>query len=137
MSKEAHEFAEKQERVLHAIEMLCFLIIWPLEKVLPHKEYPIVSSIMIFGVIYFMVEFIIIVMNVFSIYTGMSHFMVGVTLMVWGSDNMEMLSLAIAITKGEEEMATLAVVSCQIICLALVIPVACMSRIVSRDQPEI
>jgi Ca2+/Na+ antiporter len=137
MSKEAHEFAEKQERVLHSIEMLCFLIIWPLEKVLPHKEYPIVSSIMIFGVIYFMVEFIIIVMNVFSIYTGMSHFMVGVTLMVWGSDNMEMLSLAIAITKGEEEMATLAVVSCQIICLALVIPVACMSRIVSRDQPEI
>lgn len=116
--------------------MICFLIIWPLEKIIP-KNWPIVSSIMIFGVIYFMVEFIIIVMNVFSIYTGMSHFMVGLTLMVWGSDNMEMLSLAIAITKGEEEMATLAVVSCQIICLALVIPLACMSRIVSREQPEI
>lgn len=67
---------------------------------------------MIFLVIYFMVEFIIIVMNVFSVYSGLSHFMVGVTLMVWGSDNMEMLNLAIAISKGEEEMATIAVLSC-------------------------
>jgi Ca2+/Na+ antiporter len=59
-----------------------------------------------------MVEFIILCMNVFSAYTGMSHFMVGLTLMVWGSDNMEMLNLAIAMGKGEEEMATIAVLAC-------------------------
>ena len=51
-----------------------------------------------------MVEFIVTVMNVLSAYTGISHFMVGLTLMVWGSDNMEMLNLAIAIGKGEEEI---------------------------------
>jgi Ca2+/Na+ antiporter len=79
---------------------------------LPYQEWPIFSTLMIFLVIYFMVEFIIIVMNVFSVYSGLSHFMVGVTLMVWGSDNMEMLNLAIAISKGEEEMATIAVISC-------------------------
>lgn len=79
---------------------------------MPYEEWPIVSTLMIFLVIYFMVEFIIIVMNVFSVYSGLSHFMVGVTLMVWGSDNMEMLNLAIAISKGEEEMATIAVLSC-------------------------
>ena len=84
-----------------------------------------------------MVEFIIIVMNVFSVYTGFSHFMVGVTLMVWGSDNMEMLNLAIAINKGQEEMATIAVVSCQILCLAFIIPLACLSRMISREQDEI
>ena len=56
-----------------------------------------------------MVEFIVTVMNVLSAYTGISHFMVGLTLMVWGSDNMEMLNLAIAIGKGEEEMATIAI----------------------------
>lgn len=76
------------------------------------KTYPIVAVILIFVVIFLMVEFIVTVMNVFSAYTGMSHFMVGLTLMVWGSDNMEMLNLAIAMGKGEEEMATIAVLSC-------------------------
>jgi hypothetical protein len=71
-----------------------------------------VAVIIIFLVIYLMVEFIVCVMNVVSAYTGMSHFMVGLTLMVWGSDNMEMLNLALAISKGEEEMATIAVLSC-------------------------
>lgn len=98
--------------MLHNIEKFCFLIIWPLEKILPVKTYPIVAVILIFVVIFLMVEFIVTVMNVFSAYTGMSHFMVGLTLMVWGSDNMEMLNLAIAMGKGEEEMATIAVLSC-------------------------
>lgn len=105
-------FAEKNEQFLHAVEKFCYLIIGPLDYLLPYEEWPIVSTLMIFLVIYFMVEFIIIVMNVFSVYSGLSHFMVGVTLMVWGSDNMEMLNLAIAISKGEEEMATIAVLSC-------------------------
>ena len=110
---------------------------WPLEQVLPTESYPSLAVILMFIVIYFMVEFIIIVMNVFSIYTGISHFMVGLTLMVWGSDNMEMLNLAIAIGKGEEEMGTIAVVSCQIFCVALIIPMACLSRMLSREQYEI
>lgn len=67
---------------------------------------------MLFFVMYLMCEFILEVMNVFCVYTGASHFLVGLTLMVWGSDNMEMLSLAIAIGRGEEEMATIAVLSC-------------------------
>lgn len=88
------------------------MIIWPLEKILPYENYPTIAVILMFLVIYYMVEFIIIVMNVFSVYTGVSHFMVGLTLMVWGSDNMEMLNLAISIGKGQEEMGTIAVVSC-------------------------
>lgn len=79
-----------------------------------------------------MVEFIVTVMNVFSAYSGMSHLMVGLTLMVWGSDNMEMLNLTFAIGKGEEEMAMIAVLSCQILCMTLVIPLACISRMIQR-----
>lgn len=59
-----------------------------------------------------MVEFMLTVMNVFTAYSGISHLLVGLTFMVWGSDNMEMLNLALAIGKGEEEMATIAVLSC-------------------------
>ena len=85
---------------------------WPLERVLPTQMWPIVSLCMLFCVIYLMVDFILFVMNVLTAYTGMSHLIVGLTLMVWGSDNMEMLNLAIAIGKGDEEMATIAVLSC-------------------------
>lgn len=123
--------------MMHDIEKFCFLIIWPLQRVLPCEKFPIIAVVLIFVVIFLMVEFIVTVMNVFSAYTGMSHFMVGLTLMVWGSDNMEMLNLAIAIGKGEEEMATIAVLSCQILCMTLVIPVACMSRMLQRGQTEI
>lgn len=110
---------------------------WPLERVLPTQRWPIVSLCMLFCVIYLMVDFILFVMNVLTAYTGMSHLIVGLTLMVWGSDNMEMLNLAIAIGKGDEEMATIAVLSCQILCCTLVIPIACLSRMFQRSQFEI
>ena len=58
-----------------------------------------------------MVEFIVMVMLVFSAYTGFSHFIVGLTLMVWGASNLEMLNLAAAISKGQEEMGLIAVFS--------------------------
>ena len=94
------------------VERICFIVIWPLAKILPIQKFPELAVVLIFLIIYVMVEFVVTVMNVFSAYTGMSHFMVGLTLMVWGSDNMEMLNLAIAIGKGEEEMALIAVLSC-------------------------
>lgn len=122
---------------MHMIENICIVVIWPLTKILPVKRFPEVAVVLIFLIIYIMIEFIVTVMNVFSAYTGLSHFMVGMTLMVWGSDNMEMLNLAIAISKGEEEMALIAVLSCQILCMTFVIPMACISRMVSRNQTQI
>jgi Ca2+/Na+ antiporter len=103
---------QRQERFMHMVERICFVVIWPLAKILPIQKFPELAVVLIFLIIYIMVEFVVTVMNVFSAYTGMSHFMVGLTLMVWGSDNMEMLNLAIAIGKGEEEMALIAVLSC-------------------------
>ena len=125
------------EACLHWMEDVCFLIIVPLKTVLPYKNWPVITVAFLFIVTYYMVEFIVTVLNVFSAYTGMSHFIVGMTLMVWGSDTMEMLSLAIAIGIGEEEMATIAVLSCQILCLTLVVPVACLSRMLMREEFEI
>lgn len=85
---------------MHMMENICCVIVWPLSKVLPTERLPELAIAALFAVIYFMVEFIVLVMNTFSAYTGMSHFMVGLTFMVWGSDNMEMLNLAVAISKG-------------------------------------
>ncbi len=52
---------------------------------------------MVFFLIYFLCEFILTVFNVFSVYFGLSHFVVGLTLMVWGSDNLELINMIIAV----------------------------------------
>lgn len=91
---------ESRESIMHSLEKVCFLIIYPLSLILPIGSQPELALIMIFVVIYFMVEFILMVFTVFSVYTGISPFVVSLTLMVWGSDNMEMLNLAVAISKG-------------------------------------
>ena len=84
-----------------------------------------------------MCEFILTVMNVFSVYTGLSHFLVGLTLMVWGSDNLELLNMAISVKNKEEQIALSAILCCQVLCLVLIIPAACLIRMVKRDEYEI
>lgn len=104
---------------------------------MPVASLPELAIALVLIIIYFMVEFIVICMNTFSAYTGVSHFMVGLTLMVWGSDNMEMLNYAVALSKGQEEIGLTAVFVCQVLCMTLVVPVACISRMVSHNSKEI
>lgn len=71
-------------------------MIWPLSKILPVKRFPIIAVIILFTLIFFMVEFVILVMNYFCLLTGLSHMIAGLTIMVWGTDNIEMINLAIS-----------------------------------------
>lgn len=84
---------------MHRVEQLCVLVYWPLKKILPVTSLPEVSLLMIFFIIYLICEFVVTIMNVFSVYTNLSHFLVGLTLMVWGSDILELFNMVIAIKK--------------------------------------
>lgn len=123
--------------MLELIEQFCCLVIKPLELIMPVTSFPEIALAMVFTLIYFLCEFILTVFNVFTIYTGMSHFMVGLTLMVWGSDNLELINMAIAVKNGQVELGITSVMSCQIICLILIIPLAAIARMQSRDEYEI
>jgi len=84
-----------------------------------------------------MCEFIITVMNVFSVYTNMSHFLVGLTMMVWGSDILEAFNMAIAVKNNQVELGMSSILSCQVFCLLVIVPLACFMRMLMRSQPEI
>ena len=112
-------------------------MIWPLSKVLPVKVFPELALLLVFALIYFLCEFILTVFNVFSVYTGLSHFLVGLTLMVWGSDSLELVNMAIAVKNKQVELGMTSVMSCQLICLIVIIPVAALARMQARDQYEI
>lgn len=125
------------EPVLQAIEKFCCLIIWPMQFVMPTTVLPELALILVFFFVYVMCEFILTVFNVFSVYTGLSHFLIGLTLMVWGSDNLEMINMAISMKNQNLELGLTSVLACQVICLILVIPIACLMRMYTREQFEI
>jgi len=100
---------------------------------MPVTAMPEVALLLLFFIVYVMCEFILTVFNVFSVYTGLSHFLVGLTLMVWGSDNLEMVNMAIAMKNQDLELGMTAILACQVICLLLVVPLACLMRMYARD----
>lgn len=122
---------------MEIIEKICFIVIWPLTYVMPVERFPELALALFFILIYFLCEFILTVFNVFSVYTGLSHFLVGLTMMVWGSDNLELINMAIAVKNDQVELGMTSVMSCQIICLILIIPIAALARMHARDQSEI
>ena len=78
------------------IESFCFLVVKPMDFIMPVTSIPELALVLIFIIVYVMCEFILTVFNVFSVYTGLGHFLVGLTLMVWGSDNLELVNMGIA-----------------------------------------
>ena len=94
------------------IEKICCLVIWPLSKIMPVQRLPELALVMVFVLIYFLCEFILTVFNVFSVYTGLSHFLVGLTLMVWGSDSLELINMCIAVKNNQVELGFTSVMSC-------------------------
>ena len=57
--------------------------------------------------------------------------------MVWGSDILELFNMIIAVQKGQLEMGLTAVLACQVICILVVVPLACLMRMLMRGQTEI
>ena len=119
------------------IEKICFIVIWPLSKIMPVDRLPELALAIVFVLIYLLCEFILTVFNVFSVYTGLSHFLVGLTLMVWGSDQLELINMAIAVKNKQCELGMTSVMSCQLICLIVIIPIAAIARMNSRSEYEI
>ena len=134
---EEEEEEEHHDPAIQCIENFCCLIIKPLSVIMPVKSYPIVALLMVVLLVYFMCEFILTVFNVFSVYTGISHFFVGLTLMVWGSDNLELINWTIAMKNNQLELGMSSVLSCQFICIIVIVPIAVLGRMKTRDQTEI
>ena len=109
----------------------------PLNYIMPVKSFPELVLALVFVIVYFICEFILTVFNVFTIYSGLSHFLVGLTLMVWGSDSLELINMMVAVKNGQAELGITSVLVCQIICLIMIIPIAAMARMETRGESEI
>ena len=122
---------------MECIEKFCCLIIYPMSFITPVKRFPEIALLVFFVATYFMCEFILTVFNVFSAYTGLNHPLVGLTLMVWGSNNLELINIIIAMKNGLLELGMTSVMTSIIFCFTLCIPIAAIARMETRDEWEI
>ena len=97
---------------MELIEQICCIVVWPLSFIMPVNALPELALVLVFVLVYLLCEFVLTVFNVFAVYTGLSHFLVGLTLMVWGSDCLELINMIIAFKNKQLEMGLTAVMSC-------------------------
>jgi Ca2+/Na+ antiporter len=114
------------------IEQFCIVVYWPLKQLLPVTRLPELSLLLVFFIIYVMCEFIVTIMNVLTVYANMSHYLVGVTLMVWGNDILELFNMILSAKKKQNELGLTALLACKVICILVVVPMACFMRMLMR-----
>lgn len=71
---------------------------------MPIQRCPEFALALVFVLIYFICEFVVTVFSVFSVYTGISHFLVGLTFTVWGCNSLELVNMTIAIKNKQLEL---------------------------------
>jgi len=122
---------------MKSLEKFCILIIWPLEKILPINKLPELCVVLLFVLIFLMCHFILKVINTFTAYVDLSYFLVGLSLMVWGTNNIELVNLSIYVRKGEQEIGLIACLCGSVISLCLVLPIAALLRMIKRKENEL
>lgn len=72
-----------------------------LHLTLPMEVLPEISFLAIVGLFFVATDFILTVVNVFSVYTHLSHVIIALIVIAWGSSPIELINLVIA-TKRDE-----------------------------------
>jgi Ca2+/Na+ antiporter len=83
------------------MEMICWPAIKTLECILPVERFPMVAFLIIVVIFFGCMDFILTVVSVMSIYTSLSHILIGLTIISWGSSPIELINLIIAAKKNE------------------------------------
>lgn len=95
----SHEHEES--KVMRYLEMACCPVIYPLSFILPVNKLPELAFVIIVVLFFLATDFILTVVGVFSIYTHMSHILLGITIIAWGSSPIEFINLIVAAGKNE------------------------------------
>jgi len=82
-------------------------------------------------------DFILTVVSVLSTYTQLSHILIGLTLIAWGSQPIELINLIIASKKGELQMGLTSVLSGIVFTFFILMPLAILFKMVKKQTHEI
>lgn len=123
--------------MLKCLELLCWPSLKLLELILPMNVLPELAFLMVVGVFFGAMDFILTVVSILSIYTQLSHILIALTIIAWGSSPIELINLMIAAKKGELQIGLTSVLSGIVLAFYVLIPLAMVCKMLRRHASEI
>ena len=128
---------ESQSRVLLILERLCWPALTILHFTLPIETLPEFSFLAIVGLFFLATDFILTVVSVFSVYSHLSHILIALTVISWGSSPIELINLVIANRKNELQMGLTSILSGIVLAFFVIIPLAMIFKMMRRSTHEL
>jgi Ca2+/Na+ antiporter len=123
--------------MLKILEVVCWPTLTILELVLPTRLFPEITFLAIVCLFFAAMDFILTVVSVLSVYTHMSHMLIGLTIISWGSSPIELINLIIANKKNELQMGLTSILSGIVLAFFVLIPLAMIFKMMRRNTHQI
>lgn len=101
------------------------------------ERLPEVAFLAIVCLFFLATDFILTVVSVFSVYTHLSHVLIALIVIAWGSSPIELINLVIAAKRNELQMGLTSVLSGVVLAFYLLIPMAMLFKMAHRGAHEI
>jgi Ca2+/Na+ antiporter len=119
------------------MEKLCWPTLKVLDFVLPIDKLPELAFVIIVILFFIAVDFILMVFSVLSIYTHLSHILIALTIISWGSSPIELINLMIAAKKNELQIGLTSILSGVVFAFFILMPFAMIFKMLKRGVHEI
>ncbi|CDW80524.1 ca2+:cation antiporter family [Stylonychia lemnae] len=137
VSKQDYETLEKESKMLHYLELLCYPAIKLLGLILPVQKSPIAAFLIIVALFFISMDFILTLVSVMSVYTHLSSVLIALTIMSWGSSPIELINLIIASKKGELQIGLTSILSGIVFTFFILMPLAMIFKMIKKETHEI
>ena len=108
-----------------------------LELTLPVATMPILSFFVLVAIFFISIDFILTVVSVISIYTQLSHVIIAITIISWGSSPIELINLIISAKKNELQIGLTSILSGIVFAFYILMPLSMIFKMIKRGSHEI
>lgn len=122
---------------MHATEIICHPFVYVLNAILPTIKFPEIAFIIVMILFFIVTDFILTIVSVISVYSSLSHILIGTTLISWGSSAIEVINLSVAAKKNEMHLGMTSILSAIVLIFLVVMPFAMIFKMIKKQSYQI
>lgn len=103
------EASSHNSGLLSIIEKITFPISYPMTNWMPTKKLPEFVLLVVLVEFFYITDFLLEVVHVFALRTGVTYLSIGFTIMAWGANAVDLICMSLAFVHGEEQLGFSAV----------------------------
>jgi Ca2+/Na+ antiporter len=108
-----------------------------LHLILPINLFPEFAFLAIVLIFFALMDFILTVFSILSIHTSLSHILIALTIISWGSSPVELINLVIASRNNELQLGLTSILSALVIAFCVLLPSAMIYKMLRRNTHQI